>query len=107
MSMCGSQPNDQPRPSALILFTNSAVMVFDQYEHPMPELNKYLLAGHHDLLVARDTVLQASRFYIARFNEWQHPITKDEMLFLLGVHKDEDYHWDTPPSSLDNKIPHQ
>ena len=73
----------------LIVFTNRNAAAYD-------ENAKYVVVAeaisysHIDKKKARLTIDNARECYLSQYGEWQHPIKKEVLKCLLGLHEDQD-----------------
>lgn len=74
-----------PRAKSVWLWTNRNVSVFDEHGAQIAEVQAELSCYSLDKVVAQRVIDEADEFYVAKWNGWQHPISKREMEYLLGL----------------------
>ena len=73
------------------LFTNRQCLVFDKDGIQIPEYQAEITCYSLNKEIAKRVCEEATEFHICSFKEWEHPITKRHMMFLLGlVERDTD-----------------
>jgi hypothetical protein len=69
------------------LFTNRNCMIFNEKGEQIPEYQIAVSCYNLEPVLAFQATEEATKFYISKFKEWSHEIRKEEMQYLLGVHK--------------------
>lgn len=68
------------------LFTNRNCLIFGDDDNQICEYQAKISCLHMDKKFARKIINESEIFYISKFREWSHEISRDEMKYLLGVH---------------------
>ena len=69
------------------LFTNRNCLIFDNEGNQIVEYQRGISCSNLNKEVAYTATVEAESFHIGKFREWVHDITREEMQYLLGVHK--------------------
>jgi hypothetical protein len=72
------------------LFTNRNCLVFDENGEQITEYQRAITCYTLNKKMAKQACEEASEFHIGQWREWEHPIDKKHMLYLLGLAKRED-----------------
>jgi len=68
------------------LFTNRNCLIFDDDGKQICEYQSKISCLHIDKKFARKIINESEMFYLSKFREWSHEISREEMEYLLGVH---------------------
>jgi len=63
------------------LYTNGSLMVFTPEGHQIPDYQQ----SHPGILMVEEIAEKGQIFYIAKFREWMHPISREEFKALVGL----------------------
>lgn len=67
------------------LFTNRNCLVFDKDGNQIPEYQCAITCYSIDKALALQACNEASEFHVGSFHEWEHPIDRKHMIYLLGI----------------------
>lgn len=67
------------------LFTNRNCMVFDPAGNQVPDAQSAVSCYDLDPIAAQAVLDETQEFYLCRWNEWSHPVTKRDIEYLLGL----------------------
>lgn len=78
------------KPKTMILYTNRNVSVLDENNEQCIKFQKKMYCYKMHKHTARECCELSEKFFIAKFGKWEHEITREEMMYLLGVRTQED-----------------
>lgn len=73
------------KPHTVCLYTNRNVAVWDEEGNPLSEDQSTITCYHIDQTAASLVLEQAQVFWIAKWRDWMHAISRKEMQYLLGL----------------------
>lgn len=71
------------------LFTNRNCLVFDANGEQIPEYQASITCYTLNKKLAEQACNEAEEFHIGKWESWEHPISREEMKYILGVAKRE------------------
>lgn len=74
---------------SLTLFTNRNMIVFDDKGEQDAEAQSSVSCYDIDAARAQSAVDSCTEFYLAKWREWRHSVTKREIEYLLGLRTKE------------------
>jgi len=76
------------RAYSIYLFTNRNCMVFNKSGEQILKYQKNMNCQRLDKDVAKKAIEEAREFYISKYKEWVHDVSKEEMSYLLGLEEE-------------------